>query len=100
MTTVLSRYQNKYDDVYFVAVGKHIGVDPLHFGMIVVCNLAISICSPPVGNTLFIAAKLARVSVEHTSLALLPFIFINIVVLLLITYYPPFSMWLPSILRR
>jgi len=75
-------------------------VDPLHFGMIVVCNLAISICSPPVGNTLFIAAKLARVSVERTSLALIPFILINIVVLLLITYYPPFSLWLPSVLRR
>jgi C4-dicarboxylate transporter DctM subunit len=81
-------------------VVKQFGVDPLHFGMIVVCNLAISICSPPVGNTLFIAAKLARVSVERTSIALVPFILINIVALLLITYYPPFSMWLPSILRR
>ena len=64
--------------------------------MIVVCNLAISICSRPVGNTLFIAAKLARVSVERTSLALVAFILINIVTLLLITYYPPFSLWLPS----
>ena len=81
-------------------VVKQFGVDPLHFGMIVVVNLAISICSPPVGNTLFIAAKLANVSVERTSLALVPFIAINIVVLLLITYYPPFSLWLPSILRR
>jgi C4-dicarboxylate transporter DctM subunit len=81
-------------------VVKQFGVDPLHFGMIVVCNLAISICSPPVGNTLFIAAKLARVSVERTSVAVIPFILINIVALLLITYYPPFSMWLPSILRR
>ena len=97
---MVSRYRHKYDDVYFVAVVKQFGVDPLHFGMIVVCNLAISICSPPVGNTLFIAAKLARVSVERTSLALLPFIFINIAVLLLITYYPPVSMWLSSILRR
>jgi C4-dicarboxylate transporter DctM subunit len=81
-------------------VVKQYGVDPLHFGIIVVCNLAISICSPPVGNTLFIAAKLANVSVERTSLALIPFIAINIVVLLLITYYPPLSLWLPSILRR
>jgi TRAP-type C4-dicarboxylate transport system permease large subunit len=53
-----------------------------------------------VGNTLFIAAKLAKVSVERTSVALIPFIAINIVVLLLITYYPPFSTWLPSVLRR
>jgi C4-dicarboxylate transporter DctM subunit len=81
-------------------VVKAAGVDPLHFGMIVVCNLAISICSPPVGNTLFIAAKLARVSVEKTSVALLPFIAINIVVLLLITYVPAFSLWLPALLRH
>ena len=81
-------------------IAKQVGVDPLHFGMIVVCNLAISICSPPVGNTLFIAAKLARVSVERTSLALLPFIAINIVVLVLITYYPPISLWLPGVIRR
>ncbi|MFB3817239.1 MAG: TRAP transporter large permease [Candidatus Methylomirabilales bacterium] len=81
-------------------VVKQFGVDPLHFGMIVVCNLAISICSPPVGNTLFIAAKLARVSVERTSLALVPFILINIAVLLLITYYPPLSLWLPAVLRK
>jgi tripartite ATP-independent transporter DctM subunit len=80
-------------------VVKAVGVDPLHFGMIVVCNLAISICSPPVGNTLFIAAKLARVSVERTSLALLPFIAINIFVLLLITYVPAFSLWLPRVLK-
>jgi C4-dicarboxylate transporter DctM subunit len=81
-------------------VVKAVGVDPLHFGMIVVCNLAISICSPPVGNTLFIAAKLAGVTVERTSLALIPFILINIVVLLFITYYPPFSLWLPGVLKH
>jgi C4-dicarboxylate transporter DctM subunit len=81
-------------------VVKQFGVDPLHFGMIVVCNLAIGICCPLLGNTLFIAAKLAKVSIERSSIALLPFILINIVALLLITYYPPFSMWLPSLLRR
>jgi TRAP-type C4-dicarboxylate transport system permease large subunit len=81
-------------------VVKAVGVDPLHFGMIVVCNLAIGICSPPVGNTLFIAAKLAKVSVETTSIALIPFITINIVVLLLITYVPSFSLWLPSMFAK
>jgi tripartite ATP-independent transporter DctM subunit len=77
-----------------------LGVDPLHFGMVVICNLAIGICSPPVGNTLFIAAKLARVSVEATSVALLPFLAINVAVLMLITYYPPLSLWLPSLMAR
>ena len=77
-----------------------LGVDPVHFGIIVTCNLAISICSPPVGNTLFISAKLANVSVEKTSVGLIPFIAINLAVLLLVTYYPPFSLWLPSVLGQ
>jgi len=80
-------------------VVKQMGMDPVHFGMVVICNLAIGICSPPVGNTLFIAAKLARVPVETTSVALIPFITINVVVLLLITYVPALSLWLPSVLR-
>jgi TRAP-type C4-dicarboxylate transport system permease large subunit len=77
-----------------------LGVDPLHFGMVVICSLAIGICSPPVGNALFIAAKLARVSVEATSVALLPFLAINVAVLMLITYYPPLSLSLPSLVAR
>lgn len=80
-------------------VVKQLGMDPVHFGIVVICNLAIGICSPPVGNTLFISAKLAKVSVERTSVALLPFIAINIAVLLLITYYSPFSLWLPSMAK-
>ena len=79
-------------------VVTQLGMDPLHFGMVVICNLAIGIASPPVGNTLFIAAKLSRVSVEETSRALVPFLAINVIVLMLITYYPPFSLWLPRIL--
>ncbi|HWU40626.1 MAG TPA: TRAP transporter large permease [Candidatus Acidoferrum sp.] len=79
---------------------KQFGVDPLHFGLIVVSNLAIGISFPLLGNTVYVASKLAKVSVEHTSVALIPFILINIVAVLLITYYPPFSMWLPSLIRR
>jgi C4-dicarboxylate transporter DctM subunit len=75
------------------------GVDPLHFGLIMVCNLAIGIASPPVGNTLFIAAKLADVPVERTSIALIPFLLVNTLVLMLITYFPPASLWLPNLIK-
>lgn len=74
------------------------GVDPLHFGLIMVCNLAIGIASPPIGNTLFIAAKLADVSVEKTSIALIPFLLVNILALMFITYFPPTVLWLPNLL--
>jgi C4-dicarboxylate transporter DctM subunit len=64
-----------------------------------VCNLAIGIASPPVGNTLFIAAKLADVPVERTSIALIPFLLVNTLVLMLITYFPPASLWLPNLIK-
>jgi C4-dicarboxylate transporter DctM subunit len=64
------------------------------------CNLAIGIASPPVGNTLFIAAKLADVPVERTSVALIPFLLVNTLVLMMITYWPPMSLWLPSLFPK
>ena len=83
-----------------IPVVAKFGIDPLHFGMIMVCNLAIGIASPPVGNTLFIAAKLADVPVEKTSVALIPFLAVNTLVLMLITYIPSVSLWLPRLLKQ
>jgi len=83
-----------------IPVVKSFGVDPLHFGIIMTCNLAIGIASPPVGNTLFIAAKLADVPVERTSVALIPFLLVNTLVLMMITYWPPMSLWLPSLFPK
>ena len=82
-----------------IPVVAKFGVDPLHFGLIMVCNLAIGIASPPVGNTLFIAAKLADVPVERTSIALIPFLLVNTIALLFITYFPPTVLWLPRLLK-
>jgi C4-dicarboxylate transporter DctM subunit len=82
-----------------IPVVTKFGVDPLHFGLIMVCNLAIGIASPPVGNTLFIAAKLADVPVERTSIALIPFLLVNTIALLFITYFPPTVLWLPRLLK-
>jgi C4-dicarboxylate transporter DctM subunit len=82
-----------------IPVVAKFGIDPLHFGIIMVCNLAIGIASPPVGNTLFIAAKIADVPVEKTSVALIPFLAVNTLVLMLITYIPSVSLWLPRLLR-
>jgi TRAP-type C4-dicarboxylate transport system permease large subunit len=82
-----------------IPVVAKFGVDPLHFGLIMVCNLAIGIASPPVGNTLFIAAKLADVPVERTSIALIPFLLVNTIALMFITYFPPTVLWLPRFLK-
>lgn len=73
-----------------------VGVDPLHFGVIMVINLAIGLCTPPVGTTLFTATKLANVKIEATTKDLLPYYAVMIAILLLVTYIPQLSLFLPN----
>lgn len=73
-----------------------IGVDPLHFGLIMVVNLTIGLCTPPVGVNLFIAARIADSPMEKMFKWLLPCLAILILVLLLVTYIPQLTMFLPN----
>jgi len=75
------------------------GVDPVHLGLIMTCNLAIGLFTPPVGGTLFVAAKIARVSMGGISRELIPHFIVCIVVLLLVTYLPVLPMGLVWLLR-
>lgn len=79
-------------------VATSLGIDPVHFGVIVVCNLAAGCSTPPVGINLFVACKIGNVSMEQISKAVGPFIIAQIVALLFISYIPGISLWLPSIL--
>lgn len=74
-----------------------IGVDPVHFGMIMLVNLGIGLITPPVGAVLFVGAAVGRVSIETTVKALLPFYLALFVVLMMVTYIPAISLWLPSV---
>jgi C4-dicarboxylate transporter DctM subunit len=80
-----------------IEVAKVIGIDPVHFGTIVVINLSIGLATPPVGICLFIACAIAKEPIEKVSLAMLPMIAIAIGVLMLVTYVPAISLWLPSL---
>ena len=75
-------------------VAMHFGVDPVHFGIIVVVNLALGMITPPFGVNLFAAAQVARVSVH----LMMPYLFIFVAVVaacqMLITYVPPISLFL------
>lgn len=73
-----------------------IGVDPLHFGLIMVVNLTIGLCTPPVGVNLFIASRIANAPMEKMFKWLLPCLGVLIVVLLLVTYIPQLTMFLPN----
>jgi tripartite ATP-independent transporter DctM subunit len=74
-----------------------IGVDPVHFGMIMMVNLGIGLITPPVGAVLFVGSAIAKLSIEEVTRALLPFFATMLVVLGLITYVPAISLWLPRL---
>jgi C4-dicarboxylate transporter DctM subunit len=73
-------------------VAKAMGVDPVHFGLIVTCNLALGLFTPPVGGTLFVAAKIANVRMGQITRDLAPMFVICLIVLAIVTYMPGFVM--------
>jgi len=73
------------------------GVDPVHFGMIMLVNLGIGLITPPVGAVLFVGAAIGKVTIENTVKALLPFYAALFAVLMAVTYIPMISLWLPSV---
>ncbi|MCL1817464.1 MAG: TRAP transporter large permease [Spirochaetaceae bacterium] len=79
-------------------IAQQIGVDPVHFGVIMVVNLAIGLFTPPVGVCLFIACGIAKISITDTLKAFIPFFVVMLFVLFLITYIPPLCMTLPNII--
>ncbi|MCI8645466.1 MAG: TRAP transporter large permease [Firmicutes bacterium] len=80
-----------------IAVG--IGMDPVQFGIVMTINLAIGFITPPYGANLFFASAVAETSVESISKRILPFIAAAAVVLLMVTYIEPVSMWLPGFMK-
>lgn len=76
-----------------------VGVDPVHFGMILLVNAGIGLITPPVGPTLFVGCALGRVTMEEVSRELWPFYAAMIFALALVTYVPAISLWLPSLLK-
>jgi tripartite ATP-independent transporter DctM subunit len=79
-------------------VVKALGVDPVHFGMIMLLNLGIGLITPPVGPTLFVGCAIGKVTMEEVSKELWPFYGAMCVALLIITYFPGLSLWLPRAL--
>ncbi len=76
-----------------------VGIDPIHFGIIMVVNLAIGFITPPVGVNLFVASGLAKLKIEEISKAVVPFLLGMIAVLLLISYVPSISMFLTQFVK-
>ena len=81
----------------FLPVAMALGMHPVQFGMIIVLNLCIGVCTPPVGTLLFVGSGVAKVSVTKVIKPLLPLLGAMVLVLFLITYFPEISLWLPRV---
>jgi tripartite ATP-independent transporter DctM subunit len=79
----------------FLPIVTNLGMDPIHFGIIMILNLCIGLCTPPVGSVLFVGCSVAGLSIQKVIRPLLPLFVAMIVILLLITYVPELSLWLP-----
>ncbi len=77
-----------------------LGIDPVHFGLVVVLNLMIGLLHPPMGMVLYVLARVARMSLERTTMAILPWLVPLVGSLILITYVPIISLWLPTMVYR
>jgi tripartite ATP-independent transporter DctM subunit len=77
-----------------------LGVDPVHFGMIMMVNLGIGLLTPPVGAVLFVGAAVAKLKIEAVVKALYPFFGAMLLVLALVTYVPAISLWLPNLMFK
>ncbi|MEM2001811.1 MAG: TRAP transporter large permease subunit [Candidatus Methanomethylicaceae archaeon] len=80
-------------------VALKIGMDPIHFAVMVVLNLIIGLTTPPVGVCLFVAANIAKISLGTLVRAMVPFLLVLLAVLFLVSYVPAVSLTLPSLLR-
>jgi TRAP-type C4-dicarboxylate transport system permease large subunit len=79
-----------------VPIATQLGIDPVHFGLVMVLNLMIGLLHPPMGMVLFVLARVAKLSVERTTVAILPWLFPLLGSLVVITYFPKLVLWLPK----
>lgn len=83
----------------FLPVATAFGVDPVHFGVILILNLGIGLCTPPVGAVLFVGCAVGRIPIWQALQTIWPFYGAAVAALLLVTYVPALSLWLPSLFR-
>jgi C4-dicarboxylate transporter DctM subunit len=81
-----------------VPIAKSLGIEPIHLGVIMTVNLEIGMIHPPVGLNLFVASHIAKMGLPEVSIACLPWVFVSLLYLMLITYLPAVSLWLPNLM--
>ncbi len=79
-------------------VAMQLGIDPIHFGVLITVNMEVGMCHPPVGLNLYVASGITKMGISELSVAVMPWLIAMIGFMLLITYVPIFSLWLPRLL--
>ncbi|MFZ5825876.1 MAG: TRAP transporter large permease [Bacillota bacterium] len=79
-------------------IATGIGMDPVHFGIVMMLNLSIGLLTPPVGSTLFVGWAIGNISIERSAKAMIPFYVTMLTVLMIITYFPATFMWVPRLM--
>ncbi|MBX2963510.1 MAG: TRAP transporter large permease [Cyclobacteriaceae bacterium] len=86
-----------FTPIFLPVVTTQLGLSPIHFGIVMVLNLSIGLCTPPVGSVLFIGCSVAKIPIANVIRPLIPLFIAMVVVLLLVTYIPELSLWLPGL---
>jgi TRAP-type C4-dicarboxylate transport system permease large subunit len=81
----------------FLPIVTELGLDPIHFGIMLVLNLCVGLCTPPVGTVLFVGAAVGGTTISRLVRPLLPLFVAMIIALLIVTFVPAVSMWLPGV---
>jgi C4-dicarboxylate transporter DctM subunit len=79
-------------------VAIKLGIDPIHFGILITVNMEVGLCHPPVGLNLYVASGIAKMGITELTVAVLPWLVTMLVFLAMITYIPALSLWLPRAL--
>jgi TRAP-type C4-dicarboxylate transport system permease large subunit len=83
----------------FLPVARAYGIDPIHFGLVLVLTGGLGLVTPPVGSVLFIGTAIGKISVGQSMRTIWPFWFAALAVLLVVAFFPSLSLWLPAALR-
>ncbi|MDO9235674.1 MAG: TRAP transporter large permease subunit [Aquabacterium sp.] len=81
-------------------VAIKLGIDPVHFGILIVVNMEVGMCHPPVGLNLYVASGITKMGITELTVAVWPWLLTMLGFLVLVTYWPPLSLWLPNLLMK
>jgi len=79
-------------------VAVKLGIDPVHFGVLITLNMEIGMCHPPVGLNLYVASGIAKMGITELTVAVMPWLVGLLAFLVIVTYWPGLSLWLPRVL--